>query len=164
MNKQQIAKQKKDFNEKLKDYSKFLVHDRDYDWAHILNLLAFKLKRTREHIINHNVMLNSRKMGSEIKQVEVLLKRVVDDKYFEPFAKELNKKYGPTKMVTKPVENGKLKDLLTLKIYRTKETDKNSKQINKETMAMYAKADKMKRDDLKKAFDIMHKKMFNWWD
>lgn len=149
--------------QKIKDYTPILKEDKDFDYSYILIMLIFKLKRTREHIVSHNVHENSKNIGLEIKKVEDLLNNVLEDNYYNKLEKKIIEKYGKIKK-KKIALIKKDKNLFEIKFYREKETNKNAEEIRKEELNAYRKAAKMRSDDLKKAFDIMHKKMFGWWD
>ncbi len=45
-----------------------------------------------------------------------------------------------------------------------KETPENSQQIHLEARRLYEKAERMKIKDLKKAFDLMCRNIWGWWD
>lgn len=150
------------FRKKIKEYEKILKEDRDWDWAYILMLLKYKLERTRKCIVSNNIIQNNKKVGREIKQVEVLLDRVLKDGYFEVISKDFNKKYGRIRM--KFIKSDLRPNTSQMKTYFKNETPKNSKIIHREFLRLHGRADKMRYNELKKAFDLMSKNIWGWWD
>jgi hypothetical protein len=149
-------------DKKIKEYKRFLKEDEDWDWAYIIRILKYKLERTRKCIISNNIISNSKQIAREIKEVEILLDRVEKDNYLRDLSKEFHKKYGNLKMISKKSEVGK--NLSEVTFEYTKETPQNRKQIRSEHHKLFIKAKKMQQDDLKKAFALMHKNIWNWWD
>jgi hypothetical protein len=106
--------------------------------------------------------MDSKKVAREIREVELLLGRVDNDRYFEEISKDFYKKYGKLKTIRKKSDFGKNLTQLTFKF--AKETPQNSKRIHAQHTRLWVKAGKMQQDDLKKAFELMHKNIWNWWD
>jgi hypothetical protein len=69
-------------------------------------------------------ILEAKKVGREIAQVEALLGRVIEDRYHEDI----------------------------------------SKGLRKESAILWKKADAMRGRDLKRAFDLMYRHIWGWWD
>lgn len=158
---------KQQLKQRVDEYIKnVLSEDEDWDYYFILKILTYKLKRTRDCIVKNNLIEDAEKISNQILQAEQLFTNVMEDKYDEKYYDELEKKYGKLLHEILPLKsnkNGKI-DYYEMKIHREHETPKNSDQIHKESMMAYNKAQKEKSNDLKKAFDIMHKHMFEWWD
>jgi hypothetical protein len=87
------------FEKKLREYRAFLRDDYDWDWVYILRLLRYKLERTRKCIVANNLIVVTRRVAGEIREVERLLGRVIDDRYFDEVAKPFHRKYGHLKML-----------------------------------------------------------------
>lgn len=132
--------QKVRFNRKISDYKKFLEKDQDFDYLFILRMLKYKLKRTRDHIISHNMLVNAKEVGTEIGEVETLLQRVIDDKYEDEQWDKLEKKHGKSLYgINQPVE------------------------LSQDVAAASEAAFEDRQADLKKAFDMMLDKIWFWW-
>ena len=86
MKRKKLSKQSA-LKKKLKEYQEILKNDEDWDWAYILRLLKYKLERTRKCISANAIIRDAPKVARQIRQVEVLLGRVEEDKYFEQISK-----------------------------------------------------------------------------
>ena len=150
------------FNKKIKEYKEFLKNDHDWDWAYVIRLLRYKLERTRKCILENNIIKGSKKVAREIREVEILLDRVAEDNYFHEITKDFRKKHGKLKTIYEKSEYGP--NWLTSKSKFNKETPQNSKRLHVQYARLWTKASKMQQDDLKKAFDLMNKNIWNWWD
>ncbi len=161
MAKKKLTK-KMGLEKKLRDYKKVLKDDYDWDWIFILRLLQYKLERTRKCILENNIIVEAPKVARQIREVEVLLKRVDQDCYFEEISKDFRKRYGRLRMKFKKAKPGEKYTTLDLKY--AKETPRNAAKIHAEGSRLYRRAHKMQRNDLKKAFDLIFKNIWGWWD
>jgi len=148
-------------DKKLREYKKILQKDADWDWIYILRLLKYKLERTRKCILSNDIVVSAPKIAKQIQAVETLLERVEKDQYFDEISKDFHQKYGKLRMVTKKVKG---KPYHAVKCNFTKETETNSKEIHKEFSKLRRRAEFMQRNDIKKAFALMHKNIWGWWD
>lgn len=130
-----------ELKKKVSDYRKFLRDDCDFDYSSILKMLRYKLKRTREHIVKHDLVADAQDVGADIKKVEDLLKRVIADKYDEKCWREIEKKFGSRHIGSEPSQ------------------EMRQAMLDAEEQALDAK-----KEDLKKAFDIMLERIWFWWD
>lgn len=146
----------------MREYRRFLKDDFDWDYHYILRLLQFKLARTRKCIVSNNIVTSAKRIGKEIKRVEDLLSRVMDDHYYDEISKEFRKKYGRSRIVKLPHEKGAKSIPITIRYQR--ETPKNSKEIHRKVRRLHRKAERMKVRDLRKAFDLMNRNIWRWWD
>jgi hypothetical protein len=153
---------KKELQKKIKEYSKLLRVDQDWDYYHILRLLEYKLKRTRKCIGSSSVHKNSKEIRAQIKEVERLLGRFLKDRYSTEVSKDFHKRYGRLKMI--PLHKQKTNNSIPVVIRFQKETPQNSKSIHREWGLLQRKADRMRQRDLSLAFDLMKKNIQNWWD
>ncbi|MBI2449672.1 hypothetical protein HYV49_05240 [Candidatus Pacearchaeota archaeon] len=64
-------------------YSLFLWNDYDWDYALILQLLQYKLKRTRECIVKNDIITDSKIIAKQIKYAEFLIERISDYNYLD---------------------------------------------------------------------------------
>ena len=150
------------YQKKVREYAKVLKEDYDWDWAFIIKLLQYKLKRTRLCIESNNIVASSKKIAKQIKQVEDLFESVLDDKYYEQIGKGFIKRHGRGRFVfTKEDRDSRLRGM-TVK-YRG-ETHRNRDKIRRESIRLHRKADRALERDLGRAFSLMAKNIRGWWD
>ena len=147
---------------KIREYAKHLKDDFDWDYAYILRLLQYKLERTRKCIVNNSIVSSAPKIARQIATVEDLLKRVIDDQYLEEVGAPFYAKYGRLKMISRGAKKGEKYVAVTLKF--AKETQRNSALLRRKHNALIIKAERMQRRDLSKAFKLMEKNIWGWWD
>lgn len=151
------------FTRKVAAYAKFLEDDIDDDWACLIRLLAFKLGRMREKFLKNKISSDYKKMAKQIGEVERLLTRVSNEDYETDLREStgFRKKWGKiiwTKLG--PTPNGNMASTLRYE----NETDKNQKELRKESLAIHRRAEKMMEADIRKAFRIIQKNLRCWWD
>lgn len=154
--------EKQKFERKIREYRRILKDDHDWDWEYIIRLLRYKLSRTRICILKNKIVLDAPEIAKQIADVEILLKRVEDDRYYQNISKDFHKKYGRQRKVKRQslITPGKL---ITAYEYKN-ETSKNRNLIIRENLKLHDRAERMRSNDLKKAFALMHKNMQGWWD
>ena len=138
---------------KSAQYSWFLRDDLDWDHYHILNLLQYKLKRSREclatdpHSSDERIFRQSR----EIRTCELLLERLKgDDYYLEPYHK-VNAKWGIDGSDIEHLNFGfSLPEHLQIKYDRDR----------KESFRV---ADMLRQQDLDLFLKIFGRKYRGWW-
>ena len=64
---------------RLWDYLPLIWNDGDFDYGYTIRIVQFKLKRLREHIIDHDLIMDAQKVASEIAYAEKLLESYVED-------------------------------------------------------------------------------------
>lgn len=157
-NKQRKKRKDKEFRDRLKDWSKVLKDDADFDYAYILIILKYKLQRTRLHIQEHNIVVRAKEICDGIKEVEDLLDRVIEDDYFRGLFQEFQKKYGKATLHREKLPSGNF----------VVEQHVNGKpmtaRVRRGLRAVSIKAGNMRQADLDKAFALMSKRIFEWWD
>lgn len=146
----------------MREYRKVLRQDEDWDWTYILRLLHYKLERTRRCIVANDVIVEAPKVAKQIREVEVLLTRVEQDRYYDEISKDFRKKYGQIRIITSKKVPGARSAPVEFKY--TRETSANAKQIRKESLRLCRQAELMQRRDLKRAFELMFKNIWGWWD
>lgn len=153
---------KQALEKKIREYRKILKDDEDWDWAYILRMLRYKLERTRKCIVKNGIIADAPKVASQIRAVEILLDRVDKNRYYDQISKDFRKKYGRLRMISGKARVDSRGVPVTFKFER--ETPGNSKQIHREHLRLWRKAELMQHSDLKKAFDLMLKDIWGWWD
>lgn len=162
MSKKMRPSKKSRLDKKLKEYRHVLKDDEDGDYAYILQLLKYKLERTRKCIVANEIITSNEIVGRQIKQVEGLLGRVLADQYNDELFKDFHKKYGRLKLRSGKGKPGSRS--VPVILYYAKETPANREQAKREASKLYKRADKMRVNDLNRAFDLMKKSIWRWWD
>lgn len=160
MSKRLTKKQVLAYKKKLKDYTKFLRDDFDWDWHYIIRLLRYKLERTRDCIKSNNIIADVDVVCKQIQEVIDLLLRLENDVYFEEAYAPIWKKYGHSRIV----RGKESKNSVAVKVLYEKETPRNSKYIRKAVLKAAAKENDSRLADLKKVLDLIYKNLFFWWD
>ncbi len=153
---------KQTHDKKLREYRKVLKDDEDWDWTYILRMLQYKLERTRKCIVANNIIVEAPKVARQIRAVEILLERVERDQYYDEITKDFRKKYGKIRMISGKREPGVAS--VSVQFKYTRETPANSKQIRRESLRLWRRAERMQHRDLRKAFNLMLRDIWGWWD
>ena len=156
-----ITKPERELKKRLREYTPILKEDQDYSYHFVLKMLRYKLERTRKHIIDHDIIVDAKLVGKEIQEVIKLLERVEKDKYFQELMKPINKKYGKPKMVFGKADK---KGTSSLTFKYKNDTPAKEKVRNKASRKAFEDADKARQGDLEKAFALMAKNIWKWWD
>jgi hypothetical protein len=156
------SKRAQEHAKKMREYSKHLKDDFDWDYSYILRLLQYKLERTRKCIVSNNIVSSAPKIAQQITAVEDLLKRVIEDQYLDEIGAPFYAKFGRLKMSSRGTKKGEKFVPVTLKF--EKETQRNSALLRRKHIALMLKAERMRRRDLSKAFKLMEKNIWGWWD
>ncbi len=135
---------------KIIDYIPLLWKDEDYDDFFILKMLQYKIKRTREHLIEHNIVEGVEKMAELMKEAEDIITRFTEEDYFTKEWLEHIEKY-PTKW--KDAGNG----LSELYYDDVENSRKGTRELSEKTR-------KAKEEDWNRLFDILKNHLLEWWD
>ena len=148
---------------KLFQYAKLLWSDRDFDFVHILILLQDKLKRTREHIVEHDIIKSSKIIGKQINYSEFLIQRILDDDYCKELQTAHNVKWGDITQYFDPKEEGT--NYYRYHVVRANATTPElEEQERAEQMAVYNAQHMAKEKDLDRLFKHIRKYLQGWWD
>jgi len=149
--------------QRMKEWTVFLKEDADWDYGCILDVFIFKLERTAKCIVDNEIIVKkeARQIAKEIGETVKLLKKVRDDNYHVKYEKELTDKYG--KMLHDQSEKTP-EGYIVWKMWREKETKENEEEIRKASRAAFEQADEDRKNDLRKAFEIMIEKIWGWWE
>ena len=135
---------------RMKEWTAFLKDDGDFDYVDILKVLRYKLERVRVHIRTHDMVMDAGKISSEIKSVLKLLDRVIKDDYETIHVNAFLKKHG-LKMKCGVDKDGKFDSGIP---------DELSSEFLSATDAAFME----RKEDLKKAFELLSENMWSWWD
>lgn len=160
MSKRLTKKQTLAYKKKVRDYTKFLEDDFDWDWHFIVRLLRYKLERTRDCIKSNNIIADADIVCKQMQEVIDLLLRLENDVYFEEAYSPIWKKYGHSRLV----RGEEYKNSVAVKVLYEKETPRNSKYIRKAVLKAAVQESDSRLADLKKALNLIYKNLFFWWD
>ena len=124
-------------------YAWFLRHDRDWDYAHILILLRYKLLRTAKCIGSDKTSGSSARVYNDIVNLLIVLDRIIEDDYFTPELSELLEK----------------DDRLDINPHKTPLTKAEERRLR----VLLRRYEKTKEDDFKTFFDELKGKIRSFW-
>jgi len=158
MKKAEKQKEKK----RIKKYVRFLKQNQEWDYQFIIDMLRFKLKMVRKsiQIDGHSNDETTQRITSQIKEVEQLLKKVIDNRYFTALHDDFVQNYG-----TIEHEFVKIKGTKTHR-FETKWNvpDDKLEEAQKVYFELMNLADALQKKDLEKAFNLMLENIWGWWD
>lgn len=158
----------KEQKKRIEEWSEVLKDDQDYHFYCILKILTYKLARTRK-CISEGLWRDRKDAEREIREVEILLTNVTEEKHQKDARKKLEKKYGPLFLPKTKKKTRKTKDDQSIidELFRSKWDDfpekKKEKAYDEFLKAMdFAKMES--RLDMEKAFYLLNKNIRKWWD
>ena len=144
-------------------YLPVLWRDEDYDYAHILSLLQYKLKRTRLHILKHDIILDAQEVADQITHAETLIQRLQDDDYLPELEKAHTEKYGEQINTSRQSANNPDCDIWTY--HRAKATTPElHEQERKEQQEIWRLVEEAREKDWNELFLFLRDNVRNWWD
>jgi hypothetical protein len=150
------ARRRLENRRRMREWKAFLKEDADWDYDYILRTFEYKLARTRKCILANNIIEGAQKVADEIAEVEALLRKVIEDNYFEEVTEEFQNKHGELKM-----DVGKDG---YCKFGFSKRSQEESDALREEWHSYHDKAHAAREEDLRKAFDLMATRIWGWWD
>ena len=136
--------------------------DRDFDYNFYLTLMQYKLKRMREHIVEHDIVLATPRIARQIKFCEDTIARLQTDEYIEAEDKAHEEKWGEQIWDSLPTENERSR---TLDIYRVKAREQGLEDQERDEQRVLYKLAKTRREkDLDRLFRVQRKYLEGWWD
>jgi len=157
------SEQKKLEKKRLKKYSEFMKDNHDWDYRYIIDLLRFKIKMTRKHILQHDIIEKESMalMVAQMTETETLLKRACSNEHLKNIENDFKEKYG-----------GEIKSKMKINKKNGVKMEYDYSEIHEdmleeaklEAQTFYDKEEELKKADLKKAFDIMSENIWDWWD
>jgi hypothetical protein len=124
-------------------YSIVLWNDADWDYVYILQLLQYKLERTRKCLKANNLVVSVDRYCKQIRICELLLERIVNSNYCEKEYDEHFKQYPFRSSLDDKNETNKKGDMFT---------------------KIYNKEQRMRQQDYDLLFKILNKHLYEWWD
>ena len=149
------------FIKRILEYSPILWKDVDYDYASILDMLQYKIKRTREHIEHHDFITNSQKYCKQMLEVEQLIEKIREDEFCKAEYEAHDKKWGESIHVHIPVPGTDCTEWRTNRLNVRTEKDRINEL--KEYRKIMHMENQRKQNAWNKLFKLMNQNMRNWW-
>ncbi len=140
-------------NKRLQEWNKIIVSTADSDFEYLFHIISYQLERMRKYFEKNKNTSQNKETAKQILSAEKLLKRILNPDNVSDYNasyRKLDKKYG--KLIIKNGVVVRLKQIKNQEEYRNEMFNANLDRCQ------------AKRDDLKKAFDIISSHVWNWWD
>lgn len=148
-----------------KAWKKILQDDQDCDWVYIVKILQFKLKRTRKSILKNKVIVDAKEIGKQIKTVEKLLQKVIEDNYDSEQISHVEKRFGKRKLKLKfKKQEGSKNSIAIFTTNWDNYSEKKKEKVEKHYRKALKKAEKNRQNDLNQAMSLLALNLRNWWD
>lgn len=142
-------------------WAPIIWRDRNWDFIYLFFMLHKKLS-LMEPVIRDGHCVGGEDQAKDIKTCKLLVKRIIDDNYYENAFINHERKWGELNITWLPTENS---NYCRLEVERTNVKTEKEKEIErKQSKFLYEHADKMKDQDVKLLFKMMSKKGLTWWD
>lgn len=144
--------------------------DRDFDFAFFLTLMQYKMKRMREHIVQHDHLVSSKRIGKQLKYAEFLIDEYFDSKVRDKMLEDHEAEWGEIK--TDLVKDKKLDGVEEryAQLWRMDSYTKKARAEGREDeehearTAMYRRQTEHEQEMLDRLFRHMRKYIQHWWD
>lgn len=143
-------------------YARFGWSNYDFDGAYALELLAFKLRRIQNSLLNHGSAYQDKQTVQSLRLVIRLLDRLVKDEYSKHYDKH-GKKWGHSEFIADTDEQSSTYGRTVLK-YPHPVTPEQDEQRTQELRAAFDADDQTRTRDSRLCFSIMSKYLPYWWD
>lgn len=144
-------------------YSIFLWSDFDWDYSYILKLLQYKIRRTRERIVDNDLVMSVDLYAAQMKHAEALIDRYFDDNFCEELYTAHEEKWGKSKMEFTPVPNSNGLSTMDMR-YPKATTEEETDQADKERIEIYQKHEEERQKCLDEIFSHIRKHIELWWE
>lgn len=132
--------------------------DRDWDYVYLYKLLHFKLKNMEYHHRNYGHHVGAEKDADKIKVCKLLLKRLIDDVYYDKTYLFHEKKWGELVLGCENTYDGSF--ISREKISNSIDDEKENKEAKKlREHEVY-----LRRQDVNYLFKMLIKHVETWWD
>ena len=148
---------------RLKKYEDFMKDNHDWDFYYIIDLLRFKIKMTRKHILQNDIIEEETLAQIILKmtETEVLLERVISDEHQINLDNEFKEKFGGN---IHSIMKVKKDNTVKIKFDYSEIPEDKLEEAKEEYTVLREKELELKKNDLKEAFDIMAENIWDWWD
>lgn len=144
------------------DWYSIIKADRDYDWAFLLAILEFKMRRMSKAITYDGTTVTASKRGRELLVCAILCKRIREENYNDTswLFKEI---YGELEMLREPLgASGSVR--VTMEWTKARKDTMEHQRASKEYVRMSRKAELQQQRDIDYLFDTMKRKLLGWWE
>jgi len=143
------------------DFVKY--EDVDWDWAGLMRMLYFKIKRMRMYFETSSLIAvaDTKRVLKQMDKILAAIARWYDNEYGLEELKVLEKKWGPW-ISTKDKKVGD-QQYYTLR-HRNATTPEKEKQCHKEYAPWLRKTERLEQKDFEFVFDQLKKHLKEWWD
>lgn len=149
---------------KYKAWKAHLKDDRDWDYAFIYRILAFKLERVHTALVE-GVAVHKKKDLNALKKCIRILKRLDADDYDMKHYRAHDKKWGKMKTWFEPVDPDKPDGSQYWRSSRSKvKTKKQREKERAEFLECYKKGGEDREKDFDELFRLMKEHRHSWWD
>lgn len=157
---------KKSEKKRLKTWNKFCKTNYDCDYTYLFEIINFKLKMMRKTITKNSISENTdvEKISTQIKEVNKILKRVIKDNYSIIECDKLNEKFGVIETKFNFIKDPNNKKLSKLDVVHVGLKDEDKEAYDKEFVIAMDSAEQNRKMDLMKAFNLIAKNCWFWWD
>lgn len=146
----------------LKTYFNFLIHNRDWDYGYVLEVLLLKIRKTREHVEEHKAHTNWKRDVRDMKKVELLIEQIIENDFGRDLYKAHDNKWGPPKYTSIPIpDKPHMSRMVTLRVNAY--TPEEQKQENKEYRIILKKVHKLEQQAWNSLWTNLNKNLRNWW-
>lgn len=149
---------------KVVQYSVVLWKDGEWDHCYFLILMQYKLKRMERFFRSKKChIVDGEKVAAQIKYVEDLIDKWLDDDFCADLEEAHEKKWGPVVNRFTPIGDGHRGSYFDM--WREKSTTPELKeQEKKEQMAIYAQHESAREQCLDEIFLLLRQNVQFWWD
>lgn len=145
-------------------WAPYLWHDFEGDYGRLLRLMQFKIKRMREHIAEHNIIMDAPEVCRRMRITELIIERILNSDYCDyEYAQHL-KRWGEIVWVddkdTAQPEHARLR----LMTHANVKTEEDAQAECEEMRGIAAKSEYMERQDYDMLWKYLSKYMRRWWD
>ena len=129
-----------------------IYKDRDWDHTFLMKVIKFKLMNMEKLFREYGHGVNSEHDAMEMRKCVLLLDRLIKDNYLKKEWDKLDKKWGKLEFTSH--------SLIRSKVI----TEKDNKEVRKDSNRLYEKEESLKNQDMDLLFKIMRTKILGWWD
>lgn len=152
---------------RLFHYLPILWRDQDFDYAYILHMLHFKLKRTRKHIAKHKVIANWPAVAQQIWIAEKMIQAHFESKWTEVEQAAHDQKYGELvqNFIKDHELDSKFGESYKCDSYRELAREQGlEKQEREQQKAIWELHSQREQTNLDNLFIHLRKHIEDWWD
>lgn len=139
-----------------------LWRDRDWDYAHILMILSYKLSRVRKCIASSGLAVSNKRVARQIAYAEFLIERILADNYCSEDLEQHQLKWGSYCRRKKWTNGQSIGNAFHIRQNAT--TFQKWQQQISEERAIYQKQAQSKEKDWNRLFKHLRTYLEHWWD